>query len=69
MSTISCAPTLSAIARKRFQSMTREYADAPAMIELRLVLVREALGRVVVDELGFGIEPVGDDLEPLAATC
>jgi hypothetical protein len=32
MSTISLAPTASAIALKRFQSMTREYADAPAMI-------------------------------------
>ena len=37
--------------------------------QLGLVLVREPLGRVVVDELGLGIEAVGDDVEPLAATC
>ena len=52
MSTMNRAPTASAMARKRFQSITREYAEAPAMIELGLVLVREALGGVVVDVLG-----------------
>ena len=69
MSTMSSAPTASAIARKRFQSMTREYADAPAMISFGLCSLREALGRVVVDQLGLRVEPVGDDVEPLAATC
>ena len=34
--------------------------------ELRLVFVRELLGRVVVDELGIRVHAIGDDLEPLA---
>ena len=39
------------------------------MMSFGLVLVREALGLVVVDELGLAVEAVGDDVEPLAATC
>ncbi len=38
----------------------------PGDDELRLVLVREPLGGVVVDQLGRRIQPVGDHLEPLA---
>jgi hypothetical protein len=38
----------------------------PGDDELRLVLVRETLGGVVVDELALRIEAVGDDVEPLA---
>ena len=53
--------------RKRFQSMTREYADAPATISFGLCSCASRSACVVVDELGLRIEPVGDDVEPLAA--
>lgn len=36
MSAIKSAPTLSAIARKRAKSMTREYAEYPQMINFGL---------------------------------
>ena len=51
---------------KRAKSIFRLYAEAPAMMSLGLVLVSEALHRVVVDLLG-GREAVAHDLEPLAA--
>ena len=63
---MSNAPTSSAISRKRFQSITREYAEAPATISFGLCSCASARACVVVDALGLGVEAVGDDVEPLA---
>ena len=51
------APTSSAIARKRAQSITREYAEAPATISFGLCSMREPLGLLVVDQLVVGSRP------------
>ena len=54
------------MARKRAQSMTREYAEAPAMMSFGLCSCASRSACVVVDLFGRRIKAVGDDLEPLA---
>src|SRR5207245_2030221 len=46
MSTIRYAPTLSAMSRKRLQSMISEYADAPATMSVGLCYRARFLGDV-----------------------
>ena len=67
MSTIRIAPTPSAICRKRFQSITSEYAEAPATIIFGLCSWASRSTCVVVDHLVSRIQAVGHRLVQLAA--
>lgn len=65
ISTMSLAPTRSAISLNFAKSIKRGYALAPAMIRA-LLFPGERLYLIVVDPMSLFVDPVGDDAEPFA---